>query len=63
MKLQKSTDQTYNNYMNVIITPIKALFVENSNSIVKVDVGKVTNVRFYVQDMYGRLFYNNLFNI
>lgn len=63
MKLQKSTDQTYNNYMNVIITPIKALFVENSNSIVKVDVGKVTNVRFYVQDMYGRLFYNNLFNV
>ena len=49
--------------MNVIITPIKALFVENSNSIVKVDVGKVTNVRFYVQDMYGRLFYNNLFNV
>lgn len=30
---------------------------------VKVDVGQVSNVRFYVQDMYGRLFYNNLLNI
>lgn len=63
VKLQKSTDQSYNNYLNVVITPIKALFIENSYSVVKADVGKITNVRFYVQDMYGRLFYNNLFNI
>lgn len=61
--MQKSTDQTYNNYLNVIVTQIKALFIENSQSVVKVDVGKVTNVKFYVQDMYGRLFYNNLINI
>jgi len=63
VKLHKTTDQSYNNYLNVIITPIKALFIENSYNIVKADVGKVTNVRFYVQDMYGRLFYNNLFNV
>lgn len=63
IKLQKTTDQSYNNYLNVIVTPIKALFIENSHSVVKVDVGQVTSVRFYVQDMYGRLFYNNLLNI
>ncbi len=30
---------------------------------VNADVGKVTDVQFYVLDMYGRLFYNNLFNV
>lgn len=63
VKLHKTTDSSYNNYLNVIITPINAFFIENSYNIVKADVGKITNVRFYVQDMYGRLFYNNLFNV
>lgn len=26
-------------------------------------MGKVTKIRFYVQDMYGRLFYNSVFNV
>jgi hypothetical protein len=63
IKLQKTNDHTYNNYMNVIVTEIKALFVENSYSQVTVELGKVTPIKFHVQDMYGRLFYNNLFNI
>ncbi len=45
------------------MTDIKALFIENSYSVVSADVGKVTDVRFYVLDMYGRMFYNNLFNV
>lgn len=63
IKLQKTNDNSYNNYMNVIVTEIKALFLENSYSQVSAEVGKITPVKFYVQDMYGRLFYNNLFNV
>jgi hypothetical protein len=63
IKLQKTNDQSYSNYMNVIVTDIKALFIENSHSQVAAELGKVTKVKFHVQDMYGRLFYNNLFNV
>lgn len=63
IKLQKTSDNTYNNYMNVIVTEIKGLFVENSYSQVFAEVGRTTQVKFYVQDAYGRLFYNNLFNV
>ncbi len=49
--------------MNVIVSEIRALFIENSYSTVSVQFGNVTNIKFYVQDMYGRLFYNNLFGI
>ena len=63
IKLQKNNDQSYSNYMNVIVTDIKALFIENSHSQVVAELGKVTKVKFHVQDMYGRLFYNNLFNV
>ena len=63
IKLQKTNDATYSNYMNVIVTEIKALFIENSHSQVLAEMGKVAKVKFYVQDMYGRLFYNNLFNV
>lgn len=27
------------------------------------ELGKEKQIRFYVQDMYGRLFYNNLHNV
>jgi hypothetical protein len=47
----------------VIITEIKALFLENSFNSILVEEGKVKQVKFYVEDMYGRLFYNNLINI
>lgn len=63
IKLQKTNDNTYSNYMNVIVTEIKALFIENSHSQVVAELGKLTSVKFHVQDMYGRLFYNNLFNV
>lgn len=63
IKLQKTNDNTYNNYMNVIVTEIRALFLENSYSQVTAELGKVKMLNFHVQDMYGRLFYNNLFNI
>lgn len=63
IKLQKTNDNSYNNYLNVIITDIKALFIENSYSHVVAELGKVKRVRFYVQDMYGRLFHNSLLNV
>lgn len=63
IQMRKTNDATYNNYLNVIVTDIKALFIENSYSQVVAELGKVTSIRFYVQDMYGRLFYNNLLNV
>lgn len=63
IKLQKTSDNTYSNFMNVIVTEIKALFIENSYSQVFAQIGKPTQVQFYVQDMYGRLFKNNLINV
>jgi hypothetical protein len=63
VKLQKTNDNSYNNYLNVIVTDIKALFIENSFSHVTAELGRVKPLRFYVQDMYGRLFYNNVLNV
>lgn len=63
MQLHKKNDTSFNHFLNVIITDIKALFIKNSYSQVLVELGKVKQLKFYVQDMYGRLFYNNLFNI
>jgi hypothetical protein len=48
------------------VTEISALFIENVESKVQIDainVEEPTKLKFYVQDKYGRLFHNNLFNV
>jgi hypothetical protein len=63
VKLHKKSDVGYNSLMNVIVTDIRQLFIHNEFSQVEVALGVNKQLRFYVQDKYGRLFYNNLHNI
>ena len=63
VKLNKKSDVGYNSLMNVIVTDIKQLFIHNEFSQVEVELGVNKQLKFYVQDRYGRLFYNNLHNI
>lgn len=63
VKLNKKSDPGYNSLMNVIITDIKQLFIHNQFSQVEVALGANKQLKFYVLDKYGRLFYNNLHNI
>lgn len=49
--------------MNVIVTEIEGVFIENYGGKINLQVGEETKIRFYVMDMYGRLFYNDLINV
>ena len=60
VKLNSLNREKFPSYINVVISSIASVFIENINDVINVQAGSVTKVRFYVQDSYGRLFRNKL---
>jgi hypothetical protein len=48
------------NYLTVVVTKIHSVVIENPTGLLNMQVDSKAVVRFYVQDVYGRVFPNRV---